>query len=247
MRGIKQLTWTEFNLNLRDPLMVFWSLTFPTLWLVLMVVVIPGPIPGFSYEGLNEASFYLPSGISLVLLCASFIGVPLTLTTYRETAVLRRLRVTPVKNSTLVISFSLSQFAFVLVGILVLLMISIIFFGVQVLGSWAAFIGVTFLGMITFLAIGGAIGSIAPSFRSANIIIWTVFMPMLFLSEIFMPLSIMPTWLQTIAKILPLAPLNSLLRDIVYGVPPVDLWRLGVLAVWFVVAAIITIKFFRWE
>lgn len=247
MRGIKQLTWTEFNLNLRDPLMVFWSLAFPTLWLVLMVVVIPGPIPGFSYEGLNEASFYLPSGICLVILCASFIGVPLTLTTYRETAVLRRLRVTPVKILTLVVSFSISQFAFITVGILVLLVIGKFFFGIQVLGSWAALIGVTFLGMITFLAIGGAIGSVAPSFRAANILIWTVFMPMLFLSELFMPLSIMPTWLQTIAKILPLAPMNSLLRDIVYGVPPVDLWRLGVLIGWFVVATIITVRCFRWE
>jgi len=247
MRGLRQLAWSEFKLNLRDPMMVFWSLAFPTLWLVLMVAVIPERIPGFDYEGLNDASFFLPAGISLVILCASFIGVPLTLTTYRETAVLRRLRVTPVKTSTLVLSFSISQFAFIVVGILILIVIGKIFFDIQVIGSWAAFIGVTFFGMITFLAIGSAIGSIARSFRAANIIIWTIFIPMIMLSELFMPISILPAWLQPIAQALPLTPIVTILRDIVYGVPLEDLWRLGVLAGWVVVAIIITVRFFRWE
>jgi len=247
MRGLRQLTWSEFKLNLRDPMTVFWSLVFPSLWLVLMVAVIPERIPGFNYEGLNDASFFLPAGISLVILCASFIGVPLTLTTYRETAVLRRLRVTPVKTSTLTLSFSISQFAFVVVGILVLFAVGKIFFNIQVLGSWAAFIGVTFLGMVTFLAIGSAIGSIARSFRAANIIIWTVFMPMIMLSELFMPISILPAWLQPIAKALPLTPINTILRDIVYGVPLEDLWRLGIMAGWLVLGTAITLRFFKWE
>ena len=247
MRGLGQLTWSEFKLNLRDPMMVFWSIAFPVLWLVLMTVIIPGRIPGFKYEGLNDASFFLSASISLVILSASFVGVPLTLTTYRETAVLRRLRVTPVKTSTLALSFSISQFAFVAVGILILLIIGKLFFDIQVLGSWAVFIGVTFFGMVTFLAIGSAIGSIARSLRAANIIIWTVFTPMLFLSELFLPISLLPDWIQPIAKAVPLTPINTMLRDIVFGVPLEDLWRLGVLGGWVAVASIITVRFFRWE
>ncbi len=246
MRGLKQFTWTEFILNLRDPMMVFWSLAFPTLWLLLMVVIIPS-IPGFVHEELSKASSYLPSAICLVILCASFIGVPMTLTNYRESAVLKRLRVTPVKIITLVTSFSISQFAFIAVGIIILLVIGIIFFNVQVMGSWLAFVGVTFFGMITFLAIGSAIGSIARSFRTANIIIWTAFTPMLMLSELFLPISILPAWLQPIARSLPLTALNTILKDIVYGLPVGDLWRLGVLAGWSVVAIFITVRFFHWE
>lgn len=247
MRGLWPLAWSEFKLNLRDPMMVFWSLAFPTLWLVLMVVVIPERIPGFNYEGLNDASFFLPAGISLVILCASFIGVPLTLTTYRETAVLRRLRATPVKTLTLALSFSISQFAFIAVGICILLVIGKIVFNIQILGSWAAFVGVTLFGMVTFLAIGSAIGSIASSFRAANIIIWTIFMPMIMLSELFLPISVLPEWLHPVSYALPLTPINTMLRDIVYGVPLQDLWRLGVLAGWVVIAIFITVRFFRWE
>jgi len=247
MRGLRQLTWTEFKLNLRDPLMVFWSIAFPTLWLVFMAAIFTEPIPGFSYHGLNHASFLLPASIGLVILSASFIGIPLTLTNYRENLVLKRLRVTPVRTTTLVVSFSISQFVFILLGIAILLLIALTIFKAQVLGSWLAFIAVLLFGMLTFLAIGGAIGSIAPSFRAANIIIWTLFAPMIILSELFMPLDLLPPWLQTLAQLIPLTPVVTLLRDIVFGVELQDLWRLGILAAWFFAAVLTTRFFFRWE
>jgi ABC-2 type transport system permease protein len=132
-------------------------------------------------------------------------------------------------------------------GILILLVIGMTVFNAQILGSWLAFMGVLILGMVTFLAIGSAIGSIALSFRTANVIIWSLFAPMLILSELFFPISMLPSWLQLIAKVLPLTPLITLLRDIVFGVELHDLWRLGVLLAWLVAAGIVTVLFFRWE
>jgi len=247
MRALWQLAWTEFKLNLREPLTAFWSLAFPALWLVFNAVIFKEPIPGSGYQGLNYASYLLPGAIGLVVLSASFVGLPIALTTYRETGALRRLRATPVKTGVLGASLSLSNLAFVAAGILVLLLVARVAFRVQVLGSWVALIGVTLVGMITFLAIGCAIGSVAPSLRAASIIIWSIFTPMLMLSEIFLPIAILPGWLQPIARALPLTPLNTLLRDIVYGVPLTDLWRLGLLAGWAIIAGVVTVLFFRWE
>ena len=247
MRGFRQLAWTEFKLNLRDPLMVFWSIAFPSLWLVLMAIIFTEPIPGFESQNQNNASFLLPASIGLVILSASFIGIPITITSYRENLVLKRLRVTPVRTTTLVISFSISQFVFIFIGVVLLLLLGLMVFKVQVLGSWFSFFAVLLLGMLTFLAIGGAIGSIAPSFRAANIIIWTLFTPMIILSELFLPLYMLPAWLQVIARGLPLTPVVTLLRDIVFGVELHDLWRLGILAAWFLAAVLTTRFFFRWE
>jgi hypothetical protein len=47
--------------------------------------------------------------------------------------------------------------------------------------------------------------------------------------------------------VLPLTPVNTLLRDIVFGVPLDNLWRLGVLGGWLLLSAILTVRFFRWE
>jgi ABC-2 type transport system permease protein len=241
------LAWNEFKMNLRDPLMAFWSLAFPTLWLVFNASIFPEPMPGFSYSGLNYASFLIPSSVSLVILCASFIGVPMTLTSYRETAVLRRFRVTPVRNTTLALAFSLSQAVFVATGVLILMVVGSIVFDVSMIGSGWAFAGISCLGMTTFLAIGSAIGSIASNAKTANIIIWTAFTPMLLLSELFIPHSVLPAGLRTVAKLLPLSAVNTLLRDVMYGVELTDLWRFAVIAGWIIVSAVTTAKYFRWE
>lgn len=136
MRGLLQPAWTEFKINLRDPMGVFWSLAFPALWFVFNAVVFTEPIPGSGYEGLNYASFLLPGSTGLVVLSASFIGVPMIMTTYRETGVLKRLRVTPVKTSTLALSFSISNMVSVAAGISILFVVGKFLLRIQVLGSW---------------------------------------------------------------------------------------------------------------
>jgi ABC-2 type transport system permease protein len=247
MRGLWPFTWNEFRLNLRDPMMAFWSIAFPALWVGLFGSIFSEPMPGFDYEGLNYANFLLPGGIGIVVVASAFIGMPITLTTYRETGVLKRLRVTPLRTSTLALGVTISQFLFMTLGIIVLFAAGIIFFRVQVLGSWAALIGITVLGMLTFLALGSAIGSVVGSWRAASIVTQIFFIPMLFLSNMFMPIDIFPGWLQPVCRVLPLTPMNILLRDIVYGVPLDELWQLGILAGWLVAGVIITVRFFRWE
>ena len=246
-RGLWQFALSEFKINLREPAMLFWAITFPALWMGLFGAIFSEPMPGFEYEGLNYANFLLSGGIGLVILASAFIGMSTTLATYRETGVLKRLRVTPLRTSTLALSFTLSQIIFITLGILVLFVIGKIFFNVQVLGSWAALIGMIVFGMITFLALGSAIGSVVGSWRTAAVVTQIFFIPMLFLSDLFMPISMFPDWLQPICKALPLTPLNIFLRDIVYGVPLEGLWQLGIMAGWLVLGSIITLKFFRWE
>jgi len=204
-------------------------------------------MPGYEYVGLSYANFLLPGGIAIVILASAFIGMPIALTTYKETGVLKRLRVTPLKTSTLALGFTLSQFIFIALGIVVLFIVGKLAFDVQVLGSWPVLIGVIIFGMLTFLALGGAIGSLVGSWRAAAVITQIIFIPMLFLSDMFMPISIFPAGLQPICKALPLTPLNIVLRDIVYGVPLDNLWQLWIMAGWLVVGGIITVRFFRWE
>jgi ABC-2 type transport system permease protein len=228
-------------------MMTFWSIAFPALWMGLFGAIFGEPMPGFDYEGLNYANFLLPGGIGIVIVASAFIGMPITLTTYRETGVLKRLRVTPLKTVTLALGITISQFLFMTLGVVVLFVVGIIFFDIQVLGSWAALIGITVFGMLTFLALGSAIGSVVGSWRAASIVTQIFFIPMLFLSNLFMPIDIFPAWLQPICRALPLTPLNILLRDIVYGVPLDELWQLGIMAGWLVFGIVITVRFFRWE
>lgn len=246
LRGLWQLAWTEFKLNLRAPEMLFWAIAFPALWMGFFGAIFNEQVDYYGIS-LNQANFLLPGGIGIVICASAFIGMSTTLSTYRDSGVLKRLRVTPLKTSTLALGFAFSQLIFIALGIIILFIIGKAAFGVQVLGSWAALIGLMVFGMVTFLALGAAIGSVARSPRAATIITLIIFMPMIFLSEMWMPISLFPTWLQPICQALPLTPLITLSRDIVFGVEMGDLWRLGIMALWLVLGAIITVRFFRWE
>lgn len=247
LSGLWQLAWTEFKLNLREPEMLFWAIAFPALWMGFFGAIFDEPMPGSGYEVLNYATFLLPGAIGVVICASAFIGMSVTLSTYRESGVLKRLRVTPLKTSTLGLGFALSQLIFIALGVIVLFIVGKAAFDVKVLGSWAALIGIMILGMATFLALGAAIGSLARSPRAATIFTMIIFMPMIFLSELWMPISMFPTWLQPICHALPLTPLNTLARDIVFGVEMADLWRFGIMAGWILLGSLLTIRFFRWE
>jgi len=247
MRGLWELALTEFKLNLRAPDMLFWAIAFPALWIGFFGAIFNEPMPGSGYEGLNQANFLLPGGIGIVICASALIGMATTLTEYRALGVLKRFRVTPLKTSTLALGFAFSQIIFIALGVVILFIVGKAAFNVQVLGSWAALIGVTVFGIATFLALGTAIGSVARSPRAAAVITMLVFMPMTFLSEMWMPISAFPSWLQPLCRALPLTPLNTLLRDIVYGVPLDDLWRLGIMAGWLILGSIITLMAFRWD
>ncbi len=247
IRGLWGFTVSELRINLREPAMLFWAIAFPALWMGLFGAIFSEPMPGYDYEGLNYANFLLSGGIGLVILASAFIGMSTTLATYRETGVLKRLRVTPVTTSTITLGFVLSQMIFITLGVIVLFLVGMIFFGVRVLGSWAAFVGVIFFGMMMFLSLGCAIGSVAKSPRVANVISMIIFMPMIFLSDMFLPITAFPAGLQPVCKALPLTPLNVLLRDIVYGIPQDELWQLAIMAGWLVLGVIVTLKFFKWE
>jgi ABC-2 type transport system permease protein len=217
LRGLWQLAWTEFKLNLREPVLLFFAIAFPTLWMGFFGAIFNDPVDYYGIT-LNQANFLLPGGIGVVICSSAFIGMSTRLSTYRETGVLKRLRVTPLRTSTLTLGFILSQVIFIALGIVVLFAIGKIFFDVMVVGSWAALIGVSVLGMLTFLSLGAAIGSVG-SPNAAMVITMIIFTPMIFLSEMWMPISTFASWPQPVCKALPLTPLNTVSRDIVFGVP----------------------------
>jgi ABC-2 type transport system permease protein len=121
--------------------------------------------------------------------------------------------------------------------------------GVQLTGSWLEIIGIVFLGAVTFVSIGYVIASFARTEEAANGMTSIVQFPLMFLSGIFFPLEILPSWLRSVATVMPLTYLGDALRQVMVGGTPfvplgVDV---AVLAGWLVVCLGISTRFFRWQ
>jgi ABC-2 type transport system permease protein len=127
--------------------------------------------------------------------------------------------------------------------------VGIAFFGVEVTGSF--FLSAVFivLGAMAFLALGYVLASFTKTEDAANGITQVVQFPMMFLSGVFFPIELMPEFLQTIARLIPLTYLADALRQVmVGGAAFAPLWVCAaVLLGWLVVCFGIAARKFQWQ
>lgn len=168
---------------------------------------------------------------------------------WRESGVLRRLQLAPVKVADIFIARSI-------VGVIIGLMQSLIFitvarflFGVNVSSSvWSA-IPLVVAASLAFTAIGLIIGGVSASLESASGLTNLLVVPMAFLSGAFVPLQLAPEWLSLVARFTPTYYLNQGLIDtIVRGVGvEAILLPCGVTLLLAIVLYAVAFATFRWD
>jgi ABC-2 type transport system permease protein len=204
------------------------------------------PISGT--DTLSGASYYVPSILAMAIMqLGVFAAVPLV--QQREKLILKRLGATPLPRSTLVGSNVLLRLVIAAGQTVIILAVGIALFHVQVTGSWAAMAGLVALGALAFTALGYVIASFARTEEAANGVTQVVQVPMMFLSGVFFPIALMPDWMQSVARLLPLTYLADALRQTMVGGSPFVPLSLcvAVLTGWLVVCLAISARYFRWQ
>jgi len=198
---------------------------------------------------LRPIDFTLPGILGMSLMQLGLFGTAQPLVNLREQGVLRRLGATPLPRWIVLAS----QIAFRLtVGVaqtVIIVGLGNLAFQVQLGDNLLLLGGVILLGMLLFVAMGFAISGLAKSAESAAGISQLVSFPMMFLSGLFLPVSLMPTFLQPIAAVMPLTYIADALRQVMVDAPPANPMSTNLLltAVWLVVSIVLAVKLFRWE
>ena len=143
----------------------------------------------------------------------------------------------------------LSRTFICLIQVSVLLGIAVLLFDISISGSLLLLFLVAVLGTALFLSMGFCMGSLAHTQQAIMAIGNLVTFPQMFLSGIFYPIDILPTWLQPLAEILPLSFLASGLRELmVDGAGLVALLPdLAGLLVWTIACLFLAIRLFVWK
>ncbi|KXB06873.1 hypothetical protein AKJ54_01020 [candidate division MSBL1 archaeon SCGC-AAA382K21] len=198
---------------------------------------------------LDPVDYYLPGYIAAFIMANGIIGVTSNTSEFRRNGVIKRLAATPLNKSSWIIGNLIHQV--LLAFMLTLLMIGVgwIIFGVQAIPGFYA-ISLIFLGAVTFCGIGMSLGGVIEDVEAANSAGNAIGFPMMFLSGAFWPLEMMPGFMQTVAKIMPLYHFHDGLRQImIHGNPSqasIPFVILGVLAVVFLGIAIKVTKWKEW-
>ncbi|QBI19591.1 ABC transporter permease [Egibacter rhizosphaerae] len=247
MSRLTKLTAIEFTLFRRDIASIVLPFALPLALLV-----------GFgSAPDLREADpdlggysafevFILPIALVLVLAMMAISVFPVTLSTYRERGVLRRLATTPANPLSVLLAQLIVHVGVVVVSLGLTATIAGAVFGVSAPQHIGGVVAVLGLGMLALYALGVAIAAVAPKASAATAYGLGLFFPQLFLGGLMVPAELLPDVLARIGEFTPVGATMHGLQDAWTGAG-VNAWHLAVLAVWTVATVAIATLRFRWD
>jgi len=247
MKSLLKMTWMEAKLFLREPMSAFFTLVFPLIYF-FMYGMISGNEPTPMYGGQRTIDVAIPSLTAVIIGITGLMSTTITMATYREKGILRRLRTTPVSPLIVLAAQVVVVFAMTCLGMLLLIAAGMLVYHVRFEGNAFSVLGGFVLSSLSFFGIGFFLAGTMPTVRTAWVVAMVLLYPMLFLSGAFFTVELLPAAVQKVSAFMPLTYVVNLLRGLWTGQPWGDhLLDVGVLAALLVVSVLVSVKTFRWE
>jgi len=190
----------------------------------------------------------IPSLTAMIIAITGLMSTTMTLATYRENGILRRLRTTPVSPLTILLAQVIVVFAMTLLGMLLLIVVGMLVYDLRFEGNPLSVLGGFVLSSLSFFGIGIILAGTMPTVRAAWVGGMVLLYPMVFLSGAFFPLELLPAAVQKVAAFMPLTHVVDLLNGLWTGEPwGAHLLNAGVLAGVLLLGVFVSVKTFRWE
>ncbi|MBE0480116.1 MAG: ABC transporter permease [Dehalococcoidia bacterium] len=248
MRMLTKLALVELKLFVRDPVTMVFTFALPLIFLVVMGGVFgntPDP-EGEVFKGVGPLNYYTPAYIGLVIASIAVVGLPVHLTAYREQGVLRRLRASPLPLWSIFGSQLAVSLVIAIVGGCLITLAAVLAYDAALPVSPALVIAAFFASVLSFIAIGMLLGSVLPTTRAAQGLGLVLFFVMLILGGAGPPREVMTEAMRWIGDFTPVRYVIDLIQDPWLGFG----WAMRSFAVtmgFMVAAALLALRFFRWE
>ncbi len=189
----------ELIKQMRIPAFMIPTIGFPIMFYVLFGIVMPGNGSTSHFASTYMLATYGAFGVIGIALFALGVGVA----TERGQGWLTVKRASPMPVSAYFFAKYVTTLVISVVLMLLMCAVGVIFGHVRLpLSQWLLLITAETLGAIPFCAIGLAIGYLAGP-NSAAPIVNVIYLPMAFLSGLFIPAEMLPKFLQSFAVALP--------------------------------------------
>ncbi|MCW4009255.1 MAG: ABC transporter permease [Candidatus Bathyarchaeota archaeon] len=191
--------------------------------------------------------FYIPGITAAFIMTNGIIGLTSTNTEFKRRGIIKRLSLTPLTKMDWVVGCILSQTLLNIILSFIMIGVGWIVFNVRVIPD-ALTILLIFLGSVMFSGIGMIFSGVIKDIEAANAIGNAVAFPMMFLSGTYFPLEIMPSYLQSVSKVLPLTYFSEGLKaTMITKFADGIVFNMAVVAVLAVVFILIGVKVTRWR
>lgn len=238
IRSLIKIATVEWKLMLREPVGFLFVLILPSLMVLLL---------GLQRSDQQVVTARVLSFLGISPMIFGLMGFPITLVTYRERGMLRRLRVTPLSPLLYLIAQALVGTLIVVLGGLLLVIVGLTILRiappVQPLGVALAFL----LGTLTFIAIGSFLSSVITTVRGLQVASTILFGGMMFVLFVANSPDPSPT-VKAIAKWLPIEHMMRLVTGFWLPAAGTIAWESVLVLLAFIGASLlIAARLFRWD
>jgi ABC-2 type transport system permease protein len=248
MTSLLRLTWLETKIFVREPMGVVGTVGIPVLVFVVLTRMVGGRVPSRAPRlGVFDTAFF-PVLAAMLIAVSAVVSLVTIISIYREGGILKRLRATPLRPTTILTAHVLVKLLFTFITVALLVVAGRRYYPVGAVFPVRDFVLALLFATWSILSIGFVIASIVPTARFAQPLAALVLYPMLGLSGLFVPPEVLPPPLDSLARILPLTHAVSLLTGIWHGngwaAHAVDV---AALVLTFAVCTALSSLMFRWE
>lgn len=242
----------EFTRSREQMIFIF---AFPILFLVLFASIMgDGDVGG----GVDFEQYFLAGMIASGILNTGFQSLGISLAIDRDDDVLKRIHGTPLPASAFFMGKIVHVLMVSIIQIAMLLAVGGLLYDIPMpteASKWVTFAWVFVLGTAASTVLGIAFSSLAKRGRSAPAVLTPIVLSLQFISGVFFVFTQLPPWLQHIAEVFPLKWLAQGMRsvflpDTFAAQEAAGSWQhpltAVILAVWFVLGLVVTVKTFRW-
>ena len=232
----------------------FFTILLPVMFLVFFGAINRDATVQLGPQGpqVSFTTFFTPGMLGMAIMAGTFVSLVIGLTIMRDDGQLKRLRGTPLPPWAFFGGQVVARLALIAIEAVLVLGLGRLLYHVSLPPSpaaWASFTLAVLLGTATFTAVGVAYTRLVANADSAPALANAVYLPLLFLSGAWFPITGLPHWLASLADAFPLAPLLDGMRQaLVLGHGPGAIWPdLRTLLAWLAVGLLVSLRTFRWE
>lgn len=245
MRRLMILTRALLLMQLRNKMTLFWNLLFPLFLLIVYALI-------FGQEGMGGAAYVtwiLPGVIVLNILSFGLLGSASTMVEMRERGVLRRLQATPVPASSLLSAYLAVNLLLCLLQSLALIAAAVLFLGFRPQPAALMLAAPTILAAtLLSISLGLVVSGVAVKAGVALALGQMLYFSQMFITDLVIPLIMLPPWLQAAAVYLPGYSMVQLVRPPLVSAswPPQIGFYLALTIGYIVVTSAAAAFLFRW-
>ncbi|MGH2833674.1 MAG: ABC transporter permease [Solirubrobacteraceae bacterium] len=240
----------DLRTSLRNPRARFFTFVFPLLLLVIFTGVFGHGTTVMDGVHVKLTRFYVPGILAMSIVVASYGNLVVSISTLRDSGVLKRRHATPVPSAVLIASQACTTLVTVAMMGTILLVVGKVAYGVGMApAAIAATVCTAVVGALALACVGYAVSGLIDSPESAQPIVQATMLPLWFLSGVFIPTHELSSTLRMIASWFPVQHLASSLQLAVvhdsFG-GAISSTDLLVLAAWGIAAGALAAWRFSW-